>query len=266
MSKLPINYSTGISGDTGKPCTLIGCGVGKGAVVPSFGWAWGDDSTHAKRWGANSVPGMTNITPFSGYSYTYASLYTTFQPPVADSSSVAQITLGDSGGGLFQFIGETWKLSGLATLVSQAGYAYFLDNSFFVRLQKYAFVLRYENWANLKLGSPTASETADPDKDGLPNLLEYAFHTDPNSAASSSLPTVGIEPGYVTLTYTKLMSATDLGYVVEATDSLSPSNWQPATVTEEILATSGVTATIKAKVAFTTETQKFLRLRVTRLP
>jgi len=40
--------------DLGKPCTMIGCGAGKGASVPGQGWEWGDDTTRVKRWGTST--------------------------------------------------------------------------------------------------------------------------------------------------------------------------------------------------------------------
>ena len=108
--------------------------------------------------------------------------------------------------------------------------------------------------------------TADPDKDGCSNLLEYAFHTNPNSASSATHPQAGLESGYATLTYNKLLSATDLTYTVEESPSLTTPNWTTATVIEETVSASGVTAVIKAKVALGAATQKYLRLRVTKLP
>lgn len=273
VQSLPLNFST--SSDLNANCTLIGWGVGKGAIIANQGWYWGDDSTHAERWGTNHTLSSAVAATYSGYSY--EALETPF-------SRSCQITLGDSGSGLFQKLGTVWKLSGLTTTVLRYldGAAQYdgvptdpldpttfgdqPDAANFVRIAKYAHLLRYENWANLKLGSATADATADADKDSSSNLLEYAFHTNPNSASASSLPQLGLEPGFVTLTYTKLLSATDLSYVVEQSPDASTGSWTPATVTGETVATSGLTATIKAKVAVTTEPKKFLRLSVTRLP
>ena len=262
VQNLPLNFSA--TADLAAS-TIIGWGKGKGTTVAG-GWTWGDDTTRAERWGTNTVAGATT----DGTLVSYDALYTFFNAPFppGGTSNETQIASGDSGGGLFVKIGSVWKLSGISTLVSTLNEALYNppDNSFFIRLATYGYMLRYENWANAKLGSSTASATADPDKDGLNNLLEYAFHTDPNAASVTALPQVGMESGYVTLTYTKLMSATDLSYVVEQSASLSPASWSAAPVTEVVVATSGVTATIKAKVAITTETQKFLRLSVTKLP
>ena len=281
LSTLPINFSTA---DLNVNCTIIGWGVGKGTIVTNQGWNWGDDSTRAQRWGTNKTLSSAVSAVYSGYSY--EALATNFNRSLGSNTS--EITLGDSGAGLFQQIGGVWKLSGLTTTVLQYqsnaaiydGVAPFYattpmsppqqadspDGANFVRLEKYAHLLRYENWANLKFGSSTAALTADADKDGSNNLLEYAFHTEPGTPSVSALPQVGMESGYVMLTYTQLLSATDLSYVVEESPSLSPAAWVTADVIEETVSTSGMTRVVKAKVAIGTATQKYLRLSVTKLP
>ena len=280
VQHLPLNFSTG---DLNLDCTIIGWGVGKGAAITNKGWNWANDTTRALRWGTNKTLSAAAAANYSGY--TYEALEASFNRSLG--ANAAEIVAGDSGGGLFQQFGGAWKLSGLNTIVSvqrQASASLYdafapyyssppvspqsadsPDVAQFVRIAKYAHLLRYENWAFAKLGDATAPATADNDKDSSSNLLEYAFQSDPNTASTAALPHIGIEPGFLTLTYTKFISATDLNYVVEFTDSLSPANWQPATVTEEVVSSVGYTVVIKAKVALASETQKFLRLSVTKL-
>lgn len=274
VQNLPLNFSS--TADLNLNCTIIGWGVGKGTVIANKGWNWGGDATRAQRWGTNKTGLAAVSAAYSGYSY--EALETSFKRSLGSDTS--QITLGDSGGGLFQQFAGVWKLSGITTsllqyLANAAQYDGLApipvgdqpDEANYVRLQKYAHLLRYENWANTKLGSPTASMTADADGDGTCNLHEYAFYTNPNSAASNSRPQVGTESGFVTLTYTQLLSATDLSYVVqESTDLSNPHAWTAATVIEEIVSTSGVTRVVKAKVAINSAPQKFLRLSVTKVP
>ena len=277
VQKLPLNYSTTVpTTDLNLACTIIGWGVGKDSIVPNQGWYWGDDSTRAERWGTNKTLSTAVTATYSGYSY--EALETSFKRSLGSNTS--EITLGDSGSGLFQQFAGVWKLSGLTTTVLQylGGAALYdgdtsilapgdqPDAANFVRIARYAHLLRYENWANLKLGSPTAVVTADTDKDGSNNLLEYAFHTEPGTASVSTLPQVGMESGYLTLTYTQLLTATDLSYVVEESPSLSPAAWSPATVIEETVSTTSVTRVVKAKVATAGATAKYLRLNVTKTP
>ncbi len=269
VQSLPINYSA--TADLAATTTLVGWGVGKAAIVANKGWTWGSDNTRAQRWGINSVPTSDSVDPFVGYAYRYDSIFVNFDRTLG--ASAAQVTLGDSGSAIFQNLSGTWKVSGLATLAGNAFYDHDTvafgdqpETSYFVRLQKYAHLLRYENWAQTKLGDPAADLTADVDKDGSNNLLEYAFHTDPNAPSSASAPQPGLESGFLTLTYTQLLSATDLTYTVEESGDLSnPLGWTPATVELETVSTNGVTRVVKAKVAVGVAEKKYLRLSVTRL-
>ena len=56
--------------------------------------------------------------------------------------------------------------------------------------------------------SGNAADLADPDEDGLVNMVEFFLNGNPNSSAGLSLPTVGIENGDLTLTYTRNKAAT----------------------------------------------------------
>jgi autotransporter-associated beta strand protein len=106
--------------------------------------------------------------------------------------------------------------------------------------------------------SPTgdAADLADPDKDGIPNLIEYATLSDPNISTPS--PTTLIKSGpSLQFSYTKNPDATDITYTVEWTDTLT-GPWNTHDVTQQ---TEGnqVTATIPAS-----NPNRFVRLRTTR--
>lgn len=274
VQSLPLNYSTAT--DFNAAATLMGWGFGKGAIVSNKGWQWGDNSTQLLRWGTNATLPGTYTASYSGYQYDV--LHTEFRRSLG--SNTAQITQGDSGGALFQQFGGVWKLSGTATttLSYQGGAALFdgqypippgdqPDAAEFVRISRYGHLMRAVNWASAKLGNAAAPLTADTDFDGIPHLLEYAFHTDPNVASVAALPQLGMEGGFLTLTYTQLLSATDLSYLVqESADLANPLGWGPATMIEEIVSTSGLTRIVKAKVAIGAATQKFLRLLVSTVP
>jgi hypothetical protein len=274
LAALPLNLSTADSTTVG---TMIGCGYGKGATIPQGGWQWADP--RVKRWGLNRHQNTASYTGTISYSgFVSYGLQVFFQYPNALAgvgTSIAQAANGDSGGGFFQTFDSATKLSGILTAV---GYTYansahygvapaISDFTYVVRIQKYGPLMRYENWAQAKLGNAAASISADPDGDGLPNLLEYAFHSDPTVAAATTYPQAGMEGSYLTLTYPKLRTATDISYVVEETSDLTnPASWTPATVVEEVVSTVEVTRVIKAKVAMGAAAKKFLRLKVTQLP
>ena len=115
-----------------------------------------------------------------------------------------------------------------------------------------------------------SGDFADPDGDGIPNLLEYALHLDPNVADVSGLPVPQVDPTCecLTLTYTKVISATDIFYLPEAaSDPGGP--WSTDGITEQVIANNGVTQTIKASDAgnpIATADRRFMHLRITRFP
>ena len=113
-----------------------------------------------------------------------------------------------------------------------------------------------------------SGDLADPDSDGIVNLLEYALNLNPNMASGTGLPTMEIDPacGCLTLTYSKVLSAIDLTYTVEAASNpVGP--WSTNGITQTVLGSDGVTQTNKASDAgnpISTSGKRFMHLRVTR--
>lgn len=64
-----------------------------------------------------------------------------------------------------------------------------------------------------------SGDTADPDHDGAPNLLEYALGTDPVRANSAPL-TVAIVDGHLTLTYRRRAPGAGVDYLAEVSSDL----------------------------------------------
>ena len=106
-----------------------------------------------------------------------------------------------------------------------------------------------------------AGDHADPDRDGVKNLIEYAFGLDPKTADRPDVHEAIESPGVVSLTYTKVLAATDIAYIVERADSPDES-WTAASPVNEILSDNGVVQRIKAKVPTNEPLRTFLRLRV----
>ena len=114
-----------------------------------------------------------------------------------------------------------------------------------------------------ELANPAISgDAADPDGDGLSNLLEYALHLDPKQPSAGGAPFSTMDATYISLTYTKVIDATDLTYAIEKSPDLV--NWSPVIPVNIILADDGVTQTVKAQVPFLGAPDMYLRLRVTR--
>jgi hypothetical protein len=113
-----------------------------------------------------------------------------------------------------------------------------------------------------------SGDSADPDSDGLPNLLEYALGAVPKSSdAVTHTPMAGMEEGYLTLSYTRPNTVTDITYSTEWSPDLS--TWSSgAGVVETVSSTdngNGTTTVVARSTAALADTpRQFLRLRVTR--
>ena len=60
------------------------------------------------------------------------------------------------------------------------------------------------------------------DRDGVVELLEYAFGGDPKTPDAANLPAAVNEGGYLTVTLTKRPGVT---YIVETAPGLQPASW-----------------------------------------
>jgi len=113
---------------------------------------------------------------------------------------------------------------------------------------------------------PTVSgEAADPDGDGLANLVEYSLGLNPNIPDPARQPALGFVNGHLTLTYVRRRDAPDLTYAVEVSSDLI--TWQSGpTYTEELSVTPLVgvrdQVVVRDLSALGIE-RRFIRLRIT---
>lgn len=93
----------------------------------------------------------------------------------------------------------------------------------------------YDSWiAGSGLTGPAAAPAADPDADGLANLIEFVLGTEPNPAnpaspSASSAPTLAVTPSHITFSFRRSAAAAsqpDLSITVEYSPDLS--SWTPA--------------------------------------
>ena len=134
----------------------------------------------------------------------------------------------------------------------------------------------YADWQSshftaTELGNPAISgDNADPDGDGVVNLLEYALGLDPKTAGRVGLPmvsrtTVG-SSSYLTLTYTKVKADTDLTYLVEVSGDLQTWNSGSAYTVDTGTIDQGTMQQVTTRdlTPAAAGVRRFMRLRVAR--
>ena len=128
---------------------------------------------------------------------------------------------------------------------------------------------RFSHFTSDELANSSVSgDSADPDADGLPNLLEYALGADPKASDSSThTTTAGLDSSRLTLAYTKPTAITDLTYAAEWSSDLQ--SWSTGSSVTEILSSTDngngtTTVIVRGLIPLTTTPRQFLRLRVTR--
>ena len=78
-----------------------------------------------------------------------------------------------------------------------------------------------QNFTTAELSDAAISGSlADPERDGISNLEEYAFGGNPKSADRPILPHVGIQDGHLVITFTRLLNRTDISYTALAGSDL----------------------------------------------
>ncbi len=197
--------------------------------------------------GTVSATGTTtvNISPLAGFadgSYTLI----TASAPINASSFATGTGLPVGKRGVFSSVGNT-----LVVTISNA-----------------PVLTALETWRQTNFGTSAntgnAADAADPDADGLPNLIEYATGTNP-TAAGTSVITAGRNGNFLTLTYARIAD-TSLTYTVEGTSdfatwtTVSTTN-NPSTGAQNIAGQVTVEDTTSIGTA---PGRRFLRLKVSR--
>jgi len=105
---------------------------------------------------------------------------------------------------------------------------------------------------------------ADPDDDGVQNLLEYALNTDPLVASTTAgLVAMSIEQSsgtdYLTLTVQRNSAATDVQFIVEVAGDLPV--WQSGPSFTTTLIDASTLLKVRDNVPVSAAQQRFIRLR-----
>jgi hypothetical protein len=124
-----------------------------------------------------------------------------------------------------------------------------------------------DNGANPEIAGPTA----DPDRDGVPNLVEYATGRNPNqpdeqAVITTTMATDGAGERYLLVQFTRRRHLTDIQLLLQRSTTLAVDSWSntdPATLQPQITTLDAATERWTIQLPLTT-TREFLRLRVSR--
>ena len=122
-----------------------------------------------------------------------------------------------------------------------------------------------QTWRQAKFGTTenvgSAADGADPDGDGLENLLERAFATDPLSSDASLAPSLHFGSPALSLAYRRAKAATDLVFIVEESTDLA--TWTSAAGSATVVEEDTNCQVLRHTRPMSSDSRIFLRLKVT---
>ncbi len=205
-------------------------------------------------WTASATPGWLTLSATSGALAASGSTTVT----VSINTGANALTSGTYSGAIsFTYVSTGSVRTIPVTLTVQTPYA----------------TWQSEMFTASQLANPAISgDTADPAGDGISNLIKYALNLNPWTTTVTGLPAGSIVAtgtgNYLALTYTQVISATDLTYTVQVSSDLqtwvSGSNYTTAPVAT--INPGGVTQTVTVQAAAPMSSgapAQFIRLQVT---
>lgn len=110
-------------------------------------------------------------------------------------------------------------------------------------------------WFGYTANASSAADLNDFDRDGLVNLVEFAFGQDPSDPGSALLPAFEVAGNQLVLGFTQPAGVSGISYGAEWSPSLLPESWTPVPDT-------GSGATHRFSVEIDSYPRKYLRLKV----
>jgi hypothetical protein len=131
----------------------------------------------------------------------------------------------------------------------------------------------FSQWATIKftateqLDLTISGESADPNHNGIPNLLEYALNLDPKGPGRTGLPSGGImslaSGSHLSLSFDVNPDAQNLSYIVEVSADLA--TWNSGTdYTEQQSPVGSNPVVVIDKTPTNSSNRRFIRLKVVR--
>jgi len=115
---------------------------------------------------------------------------------------------------------------------------------------------RQSHFPNIVASQGNTADDADPDFDGLVNLIEYAFGLDPKVNSAHLLPSYQIVGGNIVYSFTQPANVSGVTYSAQTSNSLTNGSWTT-------LPDTGTGSTHIFSIPLATSGQQFMRLRVT---
>jgi fibronectin-binding autotransporter adhesin len=178
---------------------------------------------------------------------------------LSGASSVLITASAAPGTGTYTLLRSTSALSGtLPSLTLPGGFIGALTFNG-TDLQLTLSAVPFANWATQHgLTGADALATADPDFDGLQNLIEYAVGTSPSSSTSTPWM-ITTASGYLTLSIIKSTAASGVTWSAQSSGDLV--TWQSSDTTT--LTNDASTFSARDNFPVATQPRRFLRLKVT---
>lgn len=195
---------------------------------------------------------------------------------IGSSSDIAVVRLNPDGGFDSTF-SDDGKLTTLVSPTSDASWDVVVEPNGRILVAgwsqigaRYDFtLLRYigatalESWRYNHFGSTenvgSAASASDPDHDGLPNLIEFAFGLDPKQGGSCVLPLPQRIGNNFSMGFSEPIGISGVRYGAEWSASLLPGSWTPITDT-------GVPPQHQFTVPVGSQNQLFLRFTISEQP